>query len=65
MLVMTLGNLMRPGAFCERAPAATRVSYERGFTLPAAPGSVRKSCVSYAQSARVVGLARRPREGYE
>jgi hypothetical protein len=60
MSVMTSGNLMRPGAFCERASAATRVSYERAFTLPAAPGA----CV-YAQSARVIGLARRLREGYE
>jgi hypothetical protein len=27
---------MRVGAFCERAPAAIRVSYEQLFTLPSA-----------------------------
>jgi hypothetical protein len=30
------GNSLRAGAFCERAPAAIRMSYERLFTLPGA-----------------------------
>jgi hypothetical protein len=35
-IIHKIGNSLRAGAFCERTPAAIRVSYERLFTLPAA-----------------------------
>ena len=56
------GNSMRRRAFCERAPAAIRVSHERLFTLPAAAASASSklrsmrnwSCQAGSQSVPIV-----------
>ena len=48
MSLHKIGELAAPGAFCERTPAAIRVSYERSFTLLAVSASVCKAWVSHA-----------------
>jgi hypothetical protein len=48
MSLHKIGELAAPGAFCERAPAAIRVSCEQSFTLPAVTSSVCKAWVSHA-----------------
>ena len=48
MSLHKIGELAAPGAFCERTPAAIRVSYERSFTLLAVSSSVCKAWVSHA-----------------
>jgi hypothetical protein len=47
MSLQKIGELAAP-AFCERTPAAIRVSYEQSFTLPAVTSSVCKAWVSHA-----------------
>jgi len=48
MSLPKIGELAAPDAFCERTPAAIRVSYEQSFTLPAVTSSVCKGWVSHA-----------------